>query len=61
MAFSAPYLDQTIALIVKDHRREEFSSRAAIRQLEAPRIGVPNIPTTSIRCTATCHRLSWYC
>jgi ABC-type amino acid transport substrate-binding protein len=44
MAFSAPYLDQTIALIVKDHRREEFSSREAIRRLKAPRIGVPNIP-----------------
>jgi ABC-type amino acid transport substrate-binding protein len=44
MTFSAPYLDQTIALIVKDHRREEFSSREAIRRLKAPRIGVPNIP-----------------
>jgi hypothetical protein len=30
--------------IVKDHRREEFSSRAAVRHLKAPRIGVPNIP-----------------
>jgi ABC-type amino acid transport substrate-binding protein len=37
-------MDQTIALIVKDHRREEFSSREAIRQLKAPRIGVPNLP-----------------
>jgi proton glutamate symport protein len=44
MTFSAPYLDQTVALVVKDHRREEFSSREAIRRLKAPRIGVPNIP-----------------
>jgi ABC-type amino acid transport substrate-binding protein len=44
MAFSASYLDQTIALIVKDHRREEFSSREAIRHLKTPRIGVPNVP-----------------
>jgi ABC-type amino acid transport substrate-binding protein len=42
--FSTPYMDQTLAFIVKDHRRNEFSSRAAIRRLEAPRIGVPNIP-----------------
>jgi len=44
MAFSASYLDETLALIVKDYRREEFSSREAIRHLKAPRIGVPNVP-----------------
>jgi len=44
LAFSASYLDQTVALIVKTYRREEFSSREAIRRLKAPRIGVPNIP-----------------
>ena len=44
MAFSASYLDQTVALIVKDHRREEFSSREAIHRLKAPRIGIPNMP-----------------
>jgi Na+/H+-dicarboxylate symporter/ABC-type amino acid transport substrate-binding protein len=44
MAFSMSYLDETLALIVKDHRREEFSSREAIRHLKAPRIGVPNVP-----------------
>jgi len=44
MAFSAAYLDLTVAFIVKDHRREEFSSRAAIHRLKAPRIGVPNLP-----------------
>jgi len=44
MAFSEPYLDQTVAFVVKDYRREQFNSRAAVRNLKAPRIGVPNIP-----------------
>jgi Na+/H+-dicarboxylate symporter/ABC-type amino acid transport substrate-binding protein len=44
MAFSASYLAATVAFIVKDYRREAFSSRAAIHRLKAPRIGVPNIP-----------------
>jgi Na+/H+-dicarboxylate symporter len=44
MAFSMPYLKQTVAFIVKDHHREDFSSRAAVHRLKAPRIGVPNIP-----------------
>jgi ABC-type amino acid transport substrate-binding protein len=44
MAFSTSYLKQTVAFIVKDHRREDFSSREAIRRLKAPRIGVPNVP-----------------
>jgi Na+/H+-dicarboxylate symporter/ABC-type amino acid transport substrate-binding protein len=43
-AFSAPYMDATLAFVVKDHRLEEFSSRDAIRSLEAPRIGVLNVP-----------------
>jgi ABC-type amino acid transport substrate-binding protein len=44
MTFSAPYLKQTVAFIVKDHRREDFSSREAVRRLTALRIGVPNLP-----------------
>jgi len=44
MAFSAPYLDITMAFIVQDHRRAEFSSREAVQSLEAPKIGIPNIP-----------------
>jgi hypothetical protein len=43
MAFSNSYMDQTLAFIVKDHRRGQFSSRDAIRRLKAPRIGVPNV------------------
>ena len=44
MAFSNSYLKQTVAFLVKDHRREDFSSREAVRSLKAPRIGVPNLP-----------------
>jgi Na+/H+-dicarboxylate symporter/ABC-type amino acid transport substrate-binding protein len=44
MTFSSSYLDQTLAFIVKDHRRNEFSSRDAIRHLKSPHIGVPNTP-----------------
>jgi ABC-type amino acid transport substrate-binding protein len=44
VVFSTPYIDQTLAFIVKDHRRNEFNSRAAIRRLQTPRIGVPNVP-----------------
>lgn len=46
MAFSAPYLDATVAFIVKDHRREAFNSRAAVRRFngEGWRIAVPDIP-----------------
>ena len=44
MAFSTSYMDQTLAFLVKDHRRQEFSSRDALRRLKAPRLGVPNVP-----------------
>ena len=43
-AFSAPYMDMTLAFVVKDHHLEEFSSREALRHLQAPRIGVLNVP-----------------
>ena len=44
VTFSAPYMDVTMAFVVKDHRLEEFSSREALRHLKAPRLGVPNLP-----------------
>jgi proton glutamate symport protein len=46
-ALSAPFLDATVAFIVKDHRRDDFNSRAAVKRLDAAqtlRIGIPNIP-----------------
>ena len=44
MALTQSYMSLTVAFIVKDHRREDFSSRARLRRLKAPRIGVPNVP-----------------
>ena len=44
VSFSEPYMDATIAFIVKDHRRDEFNSREAVKRLKAPKIGVPNVP-----------------
>ena len=44
MAFTRPYLSQTAAFLVQDHRREDFNSRAALQRLQAPRIGVLNVP-----------------
>jgi ABC-type amino acid transport substrate-binding protein len=42
--FSVPYIDQTLAFVVEDHRREEFKQWENIRKLDAPRIGIPNVP-----------------
>lgn len=44
MAFSLSYLEETIAIIVKDHRRQAFSSRQAIQRQQTLRLGVPDIP-----------------
>jgi ABC-type amino acid transport substrate-binding protein len=44
MAFSLPYMDNTVGFIVKDHRRDEFKTLQSIQSLEAPRIGIPNSP-----------------
>jgi ABC-type amino acid transport substrate-binding protein len=43
MAFSLPYMDNTVGFIVKDHRRDEFKTLQSIQSLESPRIGAPNI------------------
>jgi ABC-type amino acid transport substrate-binding protein len=42
--FSAPYLDETLAFIVPDHRRAEFSEAATVRAMEGLRLGVPDLP-----------------
>jgi Na+/H+-dicarboxylate symporter len=38
---SAPYHDETLAFIVPDHRRDEFSTRKAVKALAPLRLGVP--------------------
>ena len=43
IAFSDSYMDTTLAFIVKDHWRDEFSSWETIRELDHPRIGVPDL------------------
>jgi ABC-type amino acid transport substrate-binding protein len=51
MLFSEPYLDETLAFVVKDHLREEFSSWARIRELGALGVVALNVPyyLTAIR------------
>jgi ABC-type amino acid transport substrate-binding protein len=44
MLFSVPYMDETLAWLVKDHLREEFGSWQAIRSLGAMEVGVPDLP-----------------
>ena len=42
--FTAPYLDGTLGFVVPDHRREDFSSREAVKALKAPHLAVLDIP-----------------
>lgn len=44
MLFSESYLDETMALIVRDHRRDEFTSWDAIRELGPITILAPDVP-----------------
>jgi ABC-type amino acid transport substrate-binding protein len=44
MLFSESYLDETLALVVRDHRREQFASWDEIRGLGAITIAVPDVP-----------------
>ncbi len=44
MDFSAPYLDETLAFIVPDHRRADFSSANWIRKTPGLRVVVPDLP-----------------
>jgi ABC-type amino acid transport substrate-binding protein len=39
-----PYMDETLAFVVEDHRREEFSHRETLRAAGRLRIGVPDLP-----------------
>jgi Na+/H+-dicarboxylate symporter/ABC-type amino acid transport substrate-binding protein len=44
MEFSPPYLDETMAFVVPDHRRAEFSDAERIRAEGGLRVGVPDLP-----------------
>jgi ABC-type amino acid transport substrate-binding protein len=42
--FSPPYLDETIAFVVRDHRRAEFSSAEWVRGQKGLRVAAPDLP-----------------
>jgi ABC-type amino acid transport substrate-binding protein len=42
--FSKPYLDETLAFVVQDHLREEYSTWDSIRHKPRPRIAAVNLP-----------------
>jgi Na+/H+-dicarboxylate symporter/ABC-type amino acid transport substrate-binding protein len=44
ITFSPPYMDETLAFMVPDHRRAEFASAAWIRAQPGIRLGVPDLP-----------------
>jgi Na+/H+-dicarboxylate symporter len=44
MTHSAPYLNETLALVVKDHDRHLFGKWEEIKRWETLSIGVPNLP-----------------
>ena len=44
MLFSEPYLDETLAFVVKDHLRDQFSTWAQIRELGELPVAIPNLP-----------------
>jgi Na+/H+-dicarboxylate symporter/ABC-type amino acid transport substrate-binding protein len=44
MLFSEPYLNETLAFIVRDHLRDEFSSWVNIRDLGSIPVKMPNLP-----------------
>jgi Na+/H+-dicarboxylate symporter len=44
MGFSAPYMDDTLAFLAPDHRRNEFTSSESVRALTDLTVGVPDLP-----------------
>ena len=44
MTLSNSYMDQTLAFVVKDYRRDEFNSRESVKSLKKIRLGVLNVP-----------------
>jgi ABC-type amino acid transport substrate-binding protein len=41
---SVPYLEMTLAFVVQDYRRSEFSSREALQKLKAPKLAILDVP-----------------
>jgi ABC-type amino acid transport substrate-binding protein len=49
LLFSSSYLDETMAFLVLDHRRAEFSTWASVRGLGPIRVGVPPVSSVEAR------------
>jgi ABC-type amino acid transport substrate-binding protein len=43
-SLSTPYMEATLALVVQDYRRSEFSSREARQKLQAPKLAILDVP-----------------
>lgn len=43
-SLSTPYMELTLAFVVQDYRRSEFSSREALKELKAPKLAVLDVP-----------------
>lgn len=43
-SLSTPYMELTLAFVVEDYRRSEFSSREALKELKAPKLAVLDVP-----------------
>jgi Na+/H+-dicarboxylate symporter/ABC-type amino acid transport substrate-binding protein len=44
VSLSTPYMEGTLALVVQDYRRSEFSSREALQKLKAPKLAILDVP-----------------
>jgi Na+/H+-dicarboxylate symporter len=44
MMYSVPYLDETLAWVVRDHLRERFASWRTIRDIRGLRVAAPELP-----------------
>jgi len=43
VSFAASHVEETMAFVVRDHRRHEFSSRTAVQALSPLRVAVPDV------------------
>jgi ABC-type amino acid transport substrate-binding protein len=44
LLFSVPYVDETLAFVMRDHLRDRFRTWSGIRELGAAPVGVPDVP-----------------
>jgi ABC-type amino acid transport substrate-binding protein len=42
MTMTAPYLDNTLAFVVRDHERHDWATWDQVRRMESPRIAIPD-------------------